>query len=158
VNIEQLGWKQECFGEVNHQNVKAPYIRLSSYHPGTNGDVVYSYDLRVSQPNAHFIKTDVLHSFEHFLLAGFKKFLPNNFVCVAPMGCQTGFYLVLLNEGRANQLLEVVDKILNDIILADSVPYAASNSCGQWVHHNLNGSKELAKQLLNFKASWLQVL
>ncbi len=158
LDVEELGWDSQTLGEVDHRNVKAPYVRLSSYSIGERGDVVYFYDLRVSQPNTTYLSTTELHSLEHLFLAGFRKYLPENFICVAPMGCQTGLYLVLLNEGRADRVLGVYEAILNDILDASAVPYADIKECGHWQDHDLARAQALARQLLNCKSTWRQVL
>lgn len=158
LDVEQLGWDSRALGEVDHRNVKAPYVRLSSYSVGEHGDVVYFYDLRLSQPNSTYLSTTELHSLEHLFLAGFRKYLPGNFICVAPMGCQTGLYLVLLNEGRADRVLSVYEAILNDILDATAVPYADIQECGHWQDHDLARAQARARTLLNSKSTWRQVL
>ena len=157
MNIEELGWNPLTLGEIDHRDVCAPYVRLSSYLKGAAGDVSYVYDLRVTQPNNNYLTTDILHSFEHLLLAGFRKHMPTSFVSVAPMGCQTGFYLILQNEGRFKTVTQAYQAILGDIITAEEVPYASPDNCGQAVHHDLAGSKTLAQALLDSKAQWSQV-
>ncbi len=158
LNIEELGWDSHALGEVDHREVKAPYVRLSSYTVGKNGDVVYFFDLRITQPNTTYLSRTELHSLEHLYLAGFRKYLPANFICVAPMGCQTGLYLVLLNEGRAEKVLDVYEQILNDILRAKSVPYADIKDCGHYVDHDLDAAKAVARRLLDCKSTWRQVL
>ncbi len=158
LNVEELGWDTRALGEVDHRRVKAPYVRLSSYTVGKNGDVVYFFDLRITQPNTTYLSRTELHSLEHRYLAGFRKYLPANFICVAPMGCQTGLYLVLLNEGRAETVLEVYERILNDIVNATSVPYADIKDCGHYEDHDLAAAQAVARRLLECKASWRQVL
>ncbi len=158
LNVEELGWDTRALGEVDHRQVKAPYVRLSSYTVGRNGDVVYFFDLRITQPNTTYLSRTELHSLEHLYLAGFRKYLPANFICVAPMGCQTGLYLVLLNEGRAEKVLEVYERILNDIVNATSVPYADIKDCGHYEDHDLAAAQAVARRLLDCKASWRQVL
>lgn len=157
-NVEELGWDVRGLGEIDHRNVKAPYVRLSSYTVGKNGDIVYFFDLRLTQPNTTYLSTIELHSLEHLFLAGFRKYLPGSFICVAPMGCQTGLYLVLLNEGRAEKILGVYESILNDILAADAVPYAEIKDCGNWENHDLDAAKAVARQVLDCKAAWRQVL
>ncbi len=156
--IEKLGWDAKTIGELDHREVKAPYLRLSSFVNGENGDIVYSYDIRISKPNETFIKPDVMHSFEHLLLAGFRKYLNKNFICVAPMGCQTGFYLVLINEGRLEKLHSVYFNILNDIVASNNVPYSNIQDCGQYSYHDLENSKKLAKKILENKSTWNQII
>ncbi len=158
MNIENLGWDTHTLGEVDHRQVRAPYVRLSSYITGQNGDTVYVLDLRISQPNTSYLSTVELHSMEHFLLAGFRKYLPDNFVCVAPMGCQTGLYLVLLNEGRAEKILDAYESILKDIVAQEEVPYANIRDCGHFEHHDLNAAKQVARQLLASRQDWQKVL
>lgn len=158
LNIEELGWDARALGEVDHRQVKAPYVRLSSYTVGNKGDIVYFFDLRITQPNTTYLSRTELHSLEHLYLAGFRKYLPANFICVAPMGCQTGLYLVLLNEGRAEKVLEVYEHILNDILAATSVPYADIQDCGHFEDHDLAAAQTVARRLLDCRSSWLQVL
>jgi S-ribosylhomocysteine lyase len=158
LNIEELGWDASVLGEVDHRHVKAPYVRLASYTAGAKGDIVYFFDLRITQPNTTYLSRTELHSLEHLYLAGFRKYIPANFICVAPMGCQTGLYLVLLNEGRAEKVLEVYEQILKDILAATSVPYADIRDCGHFEDHDLAAAKAVARRLLECKSSWLQVL
>ena len=157
-DTQTLGWDPLTLGELDHQLVKAPYVRLNSCTTGEQGDRVFFYDLRVCQPNQETLSTIVLHSFEHLLLAGFKQYFGNHFICVAPMGCQTGFYLVLLNEGDARGICDAYEKILTGILQAKEVPYANLENCGQAVHHDLLASQQLAQTLLDQKESWRQIL
>ena len=157
-DITALGWDPHTLGELDHQQLKPPYIRLNSHTAGDLGDTVFSFDLRVAKPNKNFLTTQVLHSMEHLLLAGFRKYLGKKFISVAPMGCQTGFYLILLNEGSADKVCHIYESILNDILSADSVPYASLDSCGQAIHHDLEGSQKLAQELLEQKENWRQVI
>lgn len=156
-NIQEIGWDPETLGELDHQKVCAPYVRLTSYVLGEKGDVIYTYDLRMTQPNKTFLTTKVLHSLEHLLLAGFRKYMPEKFICVAPMGCQTGFYLVLLNEGDAEKVITSYSTILEEIISMDSVPYANIEDCGQYLHHDLMEAKKFSEKLLTQKQKWRSV-
>ena len=159
INLEQLGWETRTIGELDHQLLKAPHVKLRALTTGENGDGVFSVDLRINRPNKdEYLSTTELHSFEHFLLFGFQKYLPQNFISVAPMGCQTGFYLILLNEGNAEKICNIYEKILNDILAATEVPYANIRQCGHYENHNLELAKEVAKRLLELKSEWRKVL
>ena len=124
IDVTQLGWEADTVGELDHRILKAPHVKLRSFTKGPAGDVVYAVDLRINQPNSIFLSTTEMHSFEHFLLWGFQKYMPQNFISIGLMGCQTGFYLVLFNEGHAKAIFDVYEKILNDILTAREVPYA----------------------------------
>ena len=158
VDVEQLGWEASTIGELDHRLLKAPHVKLRSCTEGQNGDAVYCVDLRINRPNTSYLSPMELHSFEHFLLAGFRKYLPDHFLSIGIMGCQTGFYLVLLNEGNAQRICAVLEKILNDVLIATEVPYASIRECGNYQNHNLGLAQNVARRVFDAKSNWLQVV
>jgi S-ribosylhomocysteine lyase len=158
IDVTELGWDANTAVELDHRLLRAPSVKLRSATEGPKGDVVYSVDLRVTQPNINYLSTTEMHSMEHFLLAGFQKYLPQNFISIGLMGCQTGFYLVLLNEGHADMICRVYENILQDVLNASSVPYASAEQCGHYQNHNLELAKALARRILQSKTSWRQVV
>lgn len=158
VHYEDLGWEPATVGELDHQILKAPHIKLRSATEGRHGDIVYAIDLRINQPNSVFLSTTEMHSFEHFLLWGFQKYLPKNFVSIGLMGCQTGFYLILFNEGRAKIIFDTYEKILNDVLAASEVPYANIVQCGNYKNHSIEMAQALARRVLETKDNWRQVV
>jgi S-ribosylhomocysteine lyase len=157
-NTEQLGWEAATMGELDHRLLKAPHVKLRSATQGPAGDVVYALDLRLNRPNLTFLSSTEMHSFEHFLLQGFQKYLPQNFISIGLMGCQTGFYLVLLNEGRCAVVSEVYEKILKDILAAKEVPYANIEQCGNYRNHSLELAQQLARRVLDARSMWSQIV
>jgi S-ribosylhomocysteine lyase len=158
LDLEQLGWEAETIGELDHRRLKAPHVKLRALTTGEKGDGVYSVDLRIHRPNVEYLSTTAMHSFEHFLLAGFRKYMPENFISVAPMGCQTGFYLILLNEGNAERICDVYEDILNDILTATEVPYANIRDCGHYENHSLEQAQDVARKVLDSKSEWRKVI
>ena len=158
VDYQELGWDPNTIGELDHRLLKAPHIKLRSANPGPKGDIVYAIDLRINEPNNSFLSSTEMHSFEHFLLEGFLRYLPNNFISIGLMGCQTGFYLVLLNEGRALVILEVFEKILNDILSAKDVPFRSIEQCGNYKNHDLGLVQELARRVLREQKNWKRIV
>lgn len=158
VRYEDLGWEPATVGELDHQILKAPHIKLRSATEGGHGDIVYAIDLRINQPNSVFLSTTEMHSFEHFLLWGFQKYLPKNFVSIGLMGCQTGFYLILFNEGRAKIIFDTYEKMLNDVLAASEVPYANIVQCGNYKNHSIEMAQALARRVLETKDNWRQVV
>jgi len=158
VNVEHLGWVPETVGELDHRLLKAPHVKLRSLTIGPTGDVVYAVDLRINEPNKTFLSSTEMHSFEHFLLEGFQKYLPENFISIGLMGCQTGFYLILFNEGNAEKICDVYENILKDILKANEVPYANIQQCGNYKNHSLELAQNLAKRVLEAKPHWRQVI
>ncbi len=156
IGIAELGWDPETVGEIDHRLLKAPSVKLRSISVGTNGDAVYSIDLRVRRPNTGRRLTGVeLHSLEHFLLEGFRRHLAAHFVSVGVMGCRTGFYLVFLNEGRADKICMALEEILKGIREATAVPYARIDQCGDYRSHSLERARRLAVEILERRSAWL---
>ena len=85
VNLEQLGWEAATVGELDHRKLKAPHVKLRGARPGSAGDIVYAVDLRINLPNSTFLSSTEMHSFEHFLLWGFQKYMPQNFISIGLM-------------------------------------------------------------------------
>jgi len=158
VNLEQLGWEAGTVGELDHRLLKAPHVKLRSANVGSKGDVVYCVDLRINKPNVEFLSSTEMHSFEHFLLAGFLKYMPENFLSVGLMGCQTGFYLVLYNEGNAERICNAYENILQEVLTASEVPYANIEQCGNYKNHSVELAQAVARKVLDARANWRQVV
>jgi S-ribosylhomocysteine lyase len=158
IDVTQLGWDANSAVELDHRRLRAPSVKLRSATEGPDGDVVYCIDLRITKPNVDYLSSTEMHSFEHFLLAGFRKYLPQNFISIGLMGCQTGFYLVLLDEGSADVICRIYEQILQDILNASAVPYASVEQCGNYQNHSLELAQALATRILQSKASWRQVV
>jgi len=158
VDYRELGWDPNTVGELDHRLLKAPHIKLRSASSGPKGDIVYAIDLRINEPNKYFLSSTEMHSFEHFLLDGFLRYLPDNFISIGLMGCQTGFYLILFNEGRAWVITEVFEKILNDILRAEEVPFRSIQQCGNYKNHDLGLVQELARRVLGDRKDWSTIV
>lgn len=158
IDFEALGWRSDTVGELDHRVLKAPSVKLRGAHVGAAGDIVYTVDLRLRRPNADACLSDTeLHSIEHFLLEGYGRLLPQHFVGVGVMGCQTGFYLTLLGEGRRAVIEDALAAILEGMLVAEAVPYARVDQCGHWRHHDLARAQAVAREVLAQRAAWRDV-
>ncbi|MBS0228661.1 MAG: S-ribosylhomocysteine lyase [Proteobacteria bacterium] len=156
IDLASLGWPAGLVGELDHRRLKAPSVKLRSARAGEHGDVVYCVDLRIRHPNAdEYLTATELHSVEHFLLEGFSRLLPEHFVSVGLMGCQTGFYLGFQNEGRAEVLCACLVRILEEMQAATAVPYANIEQCGNWRNHSLDDAQRVAREILTRRPHWL---
>ena len=156
IDVAALGWPADQVGELDHRRLKAPSVKLRSARSGAHGDAIYCVDLRIRRPNAgEFLTSTELHSVEHFLLEGFTRLLPEHFVAVGLMGCQTGFYLGFQNEGRAAVLCAALARILEELQSAAAVPYANIEQCGNWRNHSLADARRVAREILARRGDWL---
>ncbi len=141
---------------LDHTKVKAPYIRLASVSEGEKGDKVYKYDIRFKQPNKEHMKMDALHSIEHLMAENIRNH-EKNVLDLSPMGCQTGFYLSIINETTEEKVMDIMEKTLQDVLEADEVPACNEVQCGWAANHSLEGAKEIAKDMLEKRDEWHEV-
>ncbi|WP_042357172.1 S-ribosylhomocysteine lyase [Bacillus rubiinfantis] len=141
---------------LDHTKVKAPYVRLAGVKEGKNGDVIHKYDVRLKQPNKEHMEMPALHSLEHLLAENIRNH-SDHIVDVSPMGCQTGFYVTVINHDNYEEILDILEKTLHDVLAADEVPACNEVQCGWAASHSLEGAKELARQLLAKRDEWTEV-
>ena len=133
---------------LDHRTVVAPYVRLADRKVLPHGDVLVKYDVRFTQPNKAHLEMDTVHSIEH-LFAEKSRNHSDRVVDFSPMGCQTGFYLILAGDWAYDDVLDLVEATLTDI--------ANEIQCGWGAHHTLAGAQAAARDLLAHRAEWSQV-
>ena len=138
---------------LDHTKVSAPYVRLAGIKEGEKGDIVYKYDVRFKQPNKEFMKMDALHSIEHLMAENIRNHT-KQVVDMSPMGCQTGFYLTMINHDNYDEILLILEKTLEDVLKATEVPACNEVQCGWAANHSLEGAKELAQEMLAKRTEW----
>ncbi len=141
---------------LDHTKVKAPYVRLAGVTKGINGDVINKYDIRFKQPNKEHMEMPGLHSLEHLMAENIRNH-SSNVVDISPMGCQTGFYLSVINHDDFDDILKTLELTLTDVLEATEVPACNEVQCGWAASHSLEGAKEIAREMLSKKAEWHQV-
>lgn len=141
---------------LDHTKVKAPYVRLCDVIEGKNGDTIRKYDLRFKQPNKEHMNMDALHSLEHLMAENIRNHM-DEVIDIGPMGCQTGFYLTVINHDDYDDILNVLEKTLNDVINATEVPACNEVQCGWAANHSLEGAQQLAREFLAKKDDWKDV-
>ncbi|MBQ7097864.1 MAG: S-ribosylhomocysteine lyase [Clostridia bacterium] len=109
------------------------FIREWIYISRIDGDIT-TYDVRMRKPNTDNVMSNALiHSFEH-LFATFMRngALKDNVIYVGPMGCQTGFYL-LVRDTRHKAVLDEVKRVLTEIAeYSGEMPGSSEIECGNY--------------------------
>lgn len=141
---------------LDHTKVAAPYVRLAGIKEGEKGDVVHKYDIRFKQPNKEHMEMAALHSLEHLMAENIRNHT-DKVVDLSPMGCQTGFYLSLINHDDYDDVLVLLEKTLNDVLAANEVPACNEVQCGWAASHSLEGAKQLAQEMLSKKDEWATI-
>ncbi|MFC4618093.1 S-ribosylhomocysteine lyase [Camelliibacillus cellulosilyticus] len=141
---------------LDHTKVKAPYVRLVGVTEGAHGDKIYKYDLRFCQPNKEHMEMPGLHSLEHLMAENIRNHI-DNVIDIGPMGCQTGFYLSIMNHDSFDEVLTAFEQTLQDVLAATEVPACNPVQCGWAASHSLEGAQNIAKKMLAGKDEWRTV-
>ena len=104
-------------------------------------EIVTTFDLRVTSPNEEpVMNTAEMHTIEH-LAATYLRNEPNwkdKVLYFGPMGCRTGFYLLLAGDMTSRDVLPLVRDCFAFIAdYADEVPGASARDCGNYLDMNL---------------------
>jgi len=142
---------------LDHRAVAAPFVRLADRKVLPGGCVIVKYDLRFTQPNTAHLPMTTVHSLEH-MFAEFSRNHDDGIIDFSPMGCQTGFYLILSGDRDYDDVLALVEATLRDIVNASDVPAANEVQCGWGANHSLSGAQQAAQRFLFRRAEWSQVM
>lgn len=140
---------------LDHRYVSAPYVRVADKKQLPGGDDLTKYDIRFTQPNQGNLPMPTVHSVEH-LAAELMRNHTDLLLDFSPMGCQTGFYALLLNTDYET-FLPVLEATLNDILDATEVPAANEIQCGWGANHDLAGAQAAARAFLQERDQWTTV-
>jgi S-ribosylhomocysteine lyase len=141
---------------LDHRTVVAPYVRLADTKALPKGDVIVKYDVRFTQPNAAHLEMPAVHSIEH-LFAEHSRNHSARVIDFSPMGCQTGFYLILQGEPSFDEVVELIEATMTDILGATEVPAANEVQCGWGANHSLTAAQEAVTVFLAGRAGWANV-
>lgn len=107
-----------------------------------DGDIT-TYDLRTRTPNAgNYMDNRTMHSVEHMFATFIRNSdIASDIIYFGPMGCQTGFYL-LVRRADNEKVLAVVMDVLEKILRYDGEVFGASRKeCGNYQNLSLSDAK-----------------
>lgn len=116
-----------------------------------------TYDLRMKLPNAgDYFSMDSAHTIEHLAATVLRNSdFSDSIVYFGPMGCATGFYLVVFDTIAFSELLPLLVKTFDFISHYEGdIPGATRVECGNYLAHDLPGAKALAADYLSVLKSW----
>lgn len=141
---------------LDHRKVRAPFVRIADIKHLPHGDVLTKYDVRFTQPNRDHLEMPAVHSIEHSFAEHVRNH-SDHVVDFSPMGCQTGFYLILAEEPDREATMDLIETTFRDILDETEVPAANEVQCGWGAHHSLEGAKDAVREMLAHRAEWGEV-
>lgn len=138
---------------INHD-----VLQKGMYISRVDGDVV-TYDIRMKRPNeGDYLSNGALHTFEHLFATYARNSTFSDWVLyIGPMGCRTGFYLLLREAASAKAALQLVKESFAFIASFEGeIPGSKRNECGNYLEHDLIGAKESARDMLSVLENWTE--
>ena len=133
---------------VNHDT-----LTEGIYVSRIDGDVT-TYDLRTRVPNGEsFMDNLTMHSVEHMLATFLRNGrIADKIIYFGPMGCQTGFYL-LVRDADNEEVLAVLEEALVDTVSASEMFGQKREECGNYKNLSLAAAKVECERYLNILKS-----
>ena len=136
---------------IDHINLK-PGVYVS--RKDVVGDqIITTFDLRMTSPNDEpVMNTAEVHTIEHLgatFLRNHKEFGTKT-IYFGPMGCRTGFYLLLAGDYESKKIVPLITEMYTFIRdFHEEVPGASAKDCGNYLDMNLGMANWLAKRYLD---------
>ena len=141
--------KIESF-QVDHQKL-VPGLYLSR-SDAKGSAVTTTFDLRLTRPNREpALEGGAMHTIEH-LCATFLRNLAQreDIIYFGPMGCRTGFYLVMFGNLQPKDVLPLVKAAFEFTAgFEGEIPGASQTECGNYLYHNLPMAKFYSRKYLD---------
>jgi len=133
------------------ESFKVDHTRLlpGLYVSRVDGDIT-TYDMRLKRPNTEpLLSNGEMHSFEHMFATLVRNGpLEADIIYFGPMGCQTGFYLLVRNANHEKVVAEV-GRVLSEIVAFNGEVFGTGErECGNYRNLELGAAKSVARQAL----------
>lgn len=137
---------------VNHLTMsRGIYLSRRDVTPG--GDVITTFDIRMSEPNRQApVDGATLHTIEH-LAATYLRNHPEwgpRIIYWGPMGCRTGNYLLLSGDYTPADILPLITETMEFIArFKGEIPGASPRDCGNYSYMNPDNARIEARRYLD---------
>ena len=136
---------------VNHL-VLEPGVYVSRKDK-VGSEVLTTFDLRMTTPNKEpVMNTAELHTLEHICATFLRnhKDYGESILYFGPMGCRTGFYLLLKGNHESNEIIPLLKEMFEFIKNYEGeVPGACAKDCGNYLDINLPMARYISAKYLD---------
>lgn len=130
-------------------------LERGMYTSRVDGDIT-TYDIRMKKPNqGDYLAPAAMHTFEHlFATYARSSKYSKHVIYVGPMGCRTGFYLLVRDLSPADSIALVQDSMAFIAAYEGAIPGASEPECGNWKEQDLAGAKADAAAMIPVLEHW----
>lgn len=129
-----------------------PGVYVSRKDP-VGDQTITTFDLRMTSPNEEpVMNTAEMHTIEHLAATFLRNHMNygSKTIYFGPMGCRTGFYLLLAGDYESGDIVPLMIEMFEFIRdFHDEVPGASPKDCGNYLDMNLGMANYLAKKYLD---------
>jgi len=129
-----------------------PGLYLSRKDPIGN-EIITTFDIRMTKPNEEpVMNTAEMHAIEHLAATFLRNHVSygTKIIYFGPMGCRTGFYLLLAGDYSSMDIVPLITEMFEFIRdFQGEIPGASAKDCGNYLDMNLPMARYLAKKYLN---------
>ena len=113
-----------------------------------NGAYITTFDIRMKRPNVEpAIHPNAMHTIEHVVATYLRNsHFGEHVVYWGPMGCLTGFYLILKGNRAPKDIYDLILGAFKAVADAEVIPGATAVNCGHYLMHNLGMAKWYAAE------------
>lgn len=115
--------------------------------------IVTTFDIRITRPNFEpVMNTAEIHTIEHLAATYLRNHneYASKTIYFGPMGCRTGFYLILSGDYESKDIVDILIEMFEFIRdFKGEVPGASAINCGNYTDMNLNMANYIAKRFLD---------
>ena len=136
---------------VNHDT-----LEKGMYISRIDGDVV-TYDIRMKKPNGgDYLCMSAAHTLEHlFATYARNSRFGEHIIYVGPMGCRTGFYLLVRDKMSHTEAIDLVRESMAFARDFDGeIPGNKKEECGNYLDHDLAGAKSIGAEMAEVLKNW----
>lgn len=127
-------------------------IFVSRKDTTTSGDVITTFDIRMSEPNREpAVDGAALHTIEHLAATYLRNHTEwkNRIIYWGPMGCRTGNYLLINGDYSSSDIVPLMRETFEFIASFEGeIPGATARDCGNYTYNNLALARSVAKRYL----------
>ena len=116
-------------------------------------ETITTYDIRLKRPNIEpVIDVAAMHTLEHIIATFMRndKEWKDQIIYWGPMGCLTGFYLILKGSCTPKEIYPLILNAFKSVENATEVVGATPENCGNYLMHNLPMAKYYAKEFVEY--------
>ncbi|MBO5363066.1 MAG: S-ribosylhomocysteine lyase [Clostridia bacterium] len=138
---------------VNHDT-----LEKGMYVSRIDGDVI-TYDIRMKKPNGgDYLQMSAAHTVEHlFATYARNSAFGKDVIYVGPMGCRTGFYLLLRDTVSYSDAIALVKESMAFVASFEGeIPGNKKEECGNYLDHDLAGAKAIGAEMSQVLKFWTE--